>query len=116
MLEIPRNILDKYKGTKYSGSDGKVFKIRTSASVNGHLKELAKLAGIDKTLTYHQSRHSFGTEICLSQGVPIETLSKMMGHVSIKTTQIYAEVTRTKINEDMTKLAKRIKGKYKLSK
>ncbi|MDD2245111.1 MAG: site-specific integrase, partial [Dysgonamonadaceae bacterium] len=45
----------------------------------------------------------------------IETLSKMMGHVSIKTTQIYAEVTRTKINEDMTKLAKRIKGKYKLA-
>lgn len=112
LLDIPKNIIDKYRGTKYSGDDGKVFKIRTSASVNGHLKELAKLAGIDKTLTYHQSRHSFGTEICLSQGVPIETLSKMMGHVSIKTTQIYAEVTRTKINEDMTKLAKRIGGKY----
>jgi site-specific recombinase XerD len=115
LLDIPKNIIDKYKGTKYSGDDGKVFKIRTSASVNGHLKELAKLAGIDKTLTYHQSRHSFGTEICLSQGVPIETLSKMMGHVSIKTTQIYAEATRTKINEDMTKLAKRIKGKYRLA-
>lgn len=114
LLDFPKNIIDKYKGTKYSGEDGKVFKIRSSASVNGHLKELARLAGIDKTLTYHQSRHSFGTEICLSQGIPIETLSKMMGHVSIKTTQIYAEVTRTKIDEDMTKLAKQIKGKYKL--
>lgn len=101
------------RGTKYAGDDGKVFKVRSSASINGHLKELAKLAGINKTLTYHQSRHSFGTEICLSQGVPIETLSKMMGHASIKTTQIYAEVTRTKINEDMTKLAKQIKGKYR---
>jgi site-specific recombinase XerD len=114
LLDFPKSIIDKYRGTKYSGDDGKVFKIRSSASVNGNLKELAKLAEIDKTLTYHQSRHSFGTEICLSQGVPVETLSKMMGHKSIKTTQIYAEVTRTKINEDMTKLAKRIKGKYKL--
>ena len=85
-------------------------------SVNGHLKELAKLAGIDKTLTYHQSRHSFGTEICLLQGIAFEILSKMMGHVSIKTTQIYAEVTRTKINEDMTKLAKQQKWKYILLK
>ena len=101
-------------GTKFSGDDGKVFKMRSSASVNGHLKELAKLAGIDRQLNYHQSRHSFGTEICLSQGVPIETLSKMMGHKSIKTTQIYAEVTRTKINEDMTSLAERIEGKYEL--
>ncbi len=116
LLDIPMKILEKYKGSRFSGSDGKVFKIRTSASVNEHLKELAKLAGIDKRLHYHMSRHSFGTEICLSQGVPIETLSKMMGHLSIKTTQIYAEVTRTKINEDMTKLARRIKGKYTLAK
>lgn len=116
LLDIPKQIIDKYRNTKFSGSNGKIFKIRSSASVNGHLKELAKLAGIDKQLTYHMSRHSFGTEICLSQGVPIESLSKMMGHLSIKTTQIYAEVTRTKIDEDMTKLAKRIKGKYKLPK
>jgi site-specific recombinase XerD len=114
LLEFPKNIIDKYMGTKFSGDDGKVFKMRSSASVNGHLKELAKLAGIDRQLNYHQSRHSFGTEICLSQGVPIETLSKMMGHKSIKTTQIYAEVTRTKINEDMTSLAERIEGKYEL--
>jgi Site-specific recombinase XerD len=115
LLDFPKTIIDKYSGTKYSGDDNRIFKMRSSASINGHLKELSKLAGIDKTLTYHQSRHSFGTEICLSQGVPIETLSKMMGHKSIKTTQIYAEVTRTKINEDMTKLAKRIKRKYKLA-
>lgn len=115
LLEFPKNIIDKYMGTKFSGDDGKVFKMRSSASVNGHLKELAKLAGIDRQLNYHQSRHSFGTEICLSQGVPIETLSKMMGHKSIKTTQIYAEVTRTKINEDMTSLAERIEGKYELA-
>ena len=60
------------------------------------------------------SRFSFATTVCLTQGVPIETLSQMMGHLSIKTTQIYAEVTRTKINEDMTNLVETIQGKYEL--
>lgn len=60
------------------------------------------------------SRFTFATTVCLTQGVPIETLSQMMGHLSIKTTQIYAEVTRTKINEDMTNLAETIQGKYEL--
>ena len=115
LLDIPKKIIDKYENTKFSGDDGKIFKMRSSTSVNGHLKELAKSAGINKQLVYHMSRHSFGTEICLSQGVPIETVSRMMGHLSIKTTQIYAEATRTKINEDINKLAKRIKGKYKLA-
>ena len=59
-------------------------------------------------------RHSFATSVCLSQGVPIETLSQMMGHQDIATTQIYAEITRTKINEDMSKLAETIQGKYEL--
>lgn len=114
LLDIPKKIIDKYKNTRFSGDGGRIFKIRSSASVNGHLKELAKSAKINKQLVYHMSRHSFGTEICLSGGVPIETVSRMMGHLSIKTTQIYAEATRTKINEDMTKLAERIEGKYQL--
>ncbi|RGN01706.1 site-specific integrase, partial [Phocaeicola vulgatus] len=71
----------------------------------------AKLSGFS---SYHMSRHSFATSVCLSQGVPIETLSQMMGHQDIATTQIYAEITRTKINEDMSKLAETIQGKYEL--
>ncbi|KAA6325660.1 Tyrosine recombinase XerD [termite gut metagenome] len=63
----------------------------------------------------HMSRHSFATSICLTNGVPIESLSQMMGHLSIKTTQIYAKVTRTKLNEDMSNLAQRIEGKYELA-
>ncbi|GHV48609.1 hypothetical protein FACS1894181_04810 [Bacteroidia bacterium] len=63
----------------------------------------------------HVARHSYTTSICLTNGVPIETLSQMMGHKSIKTTQIYAKITRTKLNVDMTKLEKRIEGKYKLA-
>lgn len=64
---------------------------------------------------FHMSRFTFATTVCLTQGVPIESLSQMMGHLSIKTTQIYAEVTRTKIDEDMTNLAKTIESKYDLS-
>ena len=65
-------------------------------------RELGQVYGFD--LTFHQARHNFGTHITLSLGVPIETVSRMMGHTSISTTQIYAQVTDTKVDEDMKKL------------
>ncbi|NMA74551.1 MAG: site-specific integrase [Bacteroidales bacterium] len=116
LLDIPIRILDKYRDSEFAGEDGQVFKLQTHVNMNWQLKRIAKAANIDKRLTFHISRFTFATTVCLTQGVPIETLSQMMGHLSIKTTQIYAEVTRTKINEDMTNLAERIQGKYKLLK
>ena len=113
LLDIPMRIIEKHRGT---GKDGKLFNLMNSPEVNLYLKVIAIAAGIEKRLTYHVARHSFATSICLTQGVPIETLSQMMGHTNIKTTQIYAEVTKTKINEDMTNLAERIEGKYQLPK
>lgn len=65
-------------------------------------RELGQVYGFD--LTYHQARHNFGTHITLSLGVPIETVSRMMGHNSISTTQLYAQVTDTKVDEDMKRL------------
>lgn len=114
LLDIPIQIIDKYRNTEFAGTNNKVFTLQTHVNMNWQLKRLAKLATIDKRLTFHMSRFTFATTICLTQGVPIETLSQMMGHLSIKTTQIYAEVTKTKINEDMTNLVSRIKGKYEL--
>jgi Site-specific recombinase XerD len=114
LLDIPKQIMEKYRNTEFAGTDGKVFKIRTIENANIQLKKIAKAAGIDKRLTHHMSRHCFATQICLSQGVPIETLSRMMGHRDITTTQIYAKITRAKIKEDMTNLAERIEGKYTL--
>jgi site-specific recombinase XerD len=114
LLDIPLQIIDKYRNTKFSGMDGSVFKMKTKENLNIQLKKIAKSAGIEKLLTFHMSRHSFATSVCLTNGVPIESLSQMMGHLSIKTTQIYAKVTRTKLNEDMTGLEKRIEGKYRL--
>jgi site-specific recombinase XerD len=115
LLDIPLQIIDKYRNTKFSGTDGYVFRIKTKEDLNIQLKKIAKAAGIDETLTFHMSRHSFATSVCLTNGVPVESLSQMMGHLSIKTTQIYAKVTRIKLNEDMTNLEKRIEGKYQLS-
>jgi site-specific recombinase XerD len=108
-------IMEKYRYTKFAGQDGKVFKMTTVTNMDIQLKKIAKAAKITQPLCYHVARHSFATSICLSQGVPIETLSQMMGHQDIATTQIYAEITRTKINEDMKNLAERIRGKYKLA-
>lgn len=115
LLDIPKQILERYSNSDFTGTDGKVFKLQTHVNMNWQLKRIAKAAGIDKRLTFHMSRFSFATTVCLTQGVPIENLSQMMGHLSIKTTQIYAEVTKTKIDEDMTNLAKTIEGKYDLS-
>lgn len=115
LLDIPMQILGKYRNSEYAGQDGHVFKLQTHVIMNWQLKRLAKAAHIDKCLTFHMSRFSFATTVCLSQGVPIETLSQMIGHLSIKTTQIYAEVVLSKINEDMAKLEKRIQGKYELA-
>ena len=67
------------------------------------IHEIGILAGVKENLSYHASRHSFGT-LTLSAGVPIESISKMMGHTNIRTTQGYAKVTDDKISEDMDKL------------
>ena len=74
------------------------------------IKAVAKLCGINKNITWHQSRHSYATTICLSNGVPIETLSKMMGHTSIRSTQIYAKITAEKVSNDMERLSKQIES------
>ncbi len=112
LLDIPKEIIRKYEGT---GEGGKVFKMLCMNVVCRYTKEIGKLCKLDKKLTFHMSRHSFATSVCLSQGVPIETLSQMMGHRNIKTTQIYAEITGAKIEEDMQLLSEKIKDDYRLT-
>lgn len=111
LLDIPRQIMEKYKPERRGN---KIFNMIVISCMNVNLKKIAKLCGIENPITYHQSRHNFGTLITLSQGVPLETVSQMMGHKCIKTTQIYAKLTHQKVNEDMKKLSSRIGGKYKL--
>ena len=114
LLDIPLRLIEKYRDSAFAGFGGKVFRLCTIENADIQLKKIAKAANIDKRLTYHTARHSYAT-LCLSMGVPIETISQTLGHRSISTTQIYADITRTKINEDMTKLARNIQGKYELT-
>jgi len=76
--------------------------------MNAYLKEIADVCGIKKKLTFHLARHTFATTVTLSNGVPIESVSKMLGHRSLKTTQIYAKVIDQKLREDMEV----VKAKY----
>ena len=69
--------------------------------MNAYLKEIADVCGINKDLTFHIARHTFATTVTLSNGVPLETVSKMLGHTNLKTTQHYAKILDTKISNDM---------------
>jgi site-specific recombinase XerD len=108
LLDIPKQIIDKYRNDRKSD---KIFNMISLASICRNLEKIAVLCGIEH-ITFHMARHNFGTHITLSQGVPIETVSRMMGHRSIATTQIYAKITNKKVNEDMKLLSERITDKY----
>ena len=82
----------------------------TNQKMNEYLKEIATLANIKKTLTFHIARHTFATTITLANGVPIESVSSMLGHKDIRTTQHYAKVIDDKVSEDMHKLRVRLQG------
>lgn len=76
--------------------------------MNSYLKELAERCDIYKNLTFHTARHTFATTVTLLNGVPMETVSKLLGHTSMRTTQIYAKVIEKKVNDDMATLSKRL--------
>ncbi|ATV29969.1 site-specific integrase [Prevotella intermedia] len=105
LLDIPKSIIAKYSGKTYR--DGKLFPMLTNQKLNSYLKEIADICGIKKNLTFHLARHTFAT-MSLSKGVPIESVSKMLGHTNIKTTQLYARITNKKIEHDMNELADKL--------
>ena len=84
-----------------------------SSTSNKKLKTIAELCGIKSRLTYHVARHSAATTVLLSNGVPIETVSRLLGHTNIKTTQIYAKITAQKISQDMETLSHRLEDMEK---
>ena len=98
MMEIPKKILEKYKSHIFK--NGKLLPVKGSLTVNRHLKEIAEICGIKKHLTFHLSRHTFAT-LTMSKGVSLESVSKMLGHKNIQTTQIYAKMTTEKVGRDM---------------
>jgi site-specific recombinase XerD len=83
---------------------GRLLPVSSNQKMNAYLKEIADLCGIAKNLTTHLARHTFATTVTLSSGVPIETVSKMLGHCDLKTTQIYSKVVDRKVADDMKHL------------
>jgi site-specific recombinase XerD len=88
-----------------------IITVLSNQKMNSYLKEIADACGISKILTFHIARHTFATTVTLSNGVPIETVSKMLGHKNIRTTQHYAKILDIKVSEDMKALRERLTGK-----
>lgn len=101
-------VLEKYKHNPKAAARGTLFPVISNQKMNSYLKEIADLCGIQKNMTFHLARHTFATTVTLSNGVPLETVSKMLGHTKITTTQIYAKVVERKIGEDMALLKKKL--------
>ena len=108
LMEIPKRIIEKYRGITRSDY---IFPVPSNATCNKHISKLIEEAGIvtEQKVTFHTARHTFAT-MFLTEGVPLESLSKMMGHKNISTTQIYAKITSQKISKDMDLVAPKFKA------
>ena len=108
LMEIPKRIIEKYQGTTRNEF---IFPVPTNATCNTHIGKLVEKAEIitEQKVTFHTARHTFGT-MFLTEGVPLESLSKMMGHKNISTTQIYAKITSQKISKDMDLVTPKFKA------
>ena len=110
LLPPAQTIIDKYKDDLECIADNKLLPVKSNQKLNSYLGEIAELCEIDKHITMHLGRHTFATTVTLSQGIPIETVQKMLGHKNLATTTIYSKVIDSKIAEDMEKLNKRMSG------
>ncbi|MBK7426485.1 MAG: site-specific integrase [Saprospiraceae bacterium] len=110
LLPKALELIKKYSNDPSAIRQGSVFPPISNQKINSYLKELATICGIQQRLTFHLARHTFATTVTLSNGVPIETVSKMLGHTRISTTQIYAKVVERKVSEDMAALRNRLEG------
>jgi site-specific recombinase XerD len=119
LLPMAQEIIDKYADNPVCKNEKRLLPILTNQKMNAYLKEIADVCEIKKELTFHIARHTFATTVTLSNGVPLETVSKMLGHTSLKTTQHYAKILDKKISEDMmilkSKFASKALNEKKLS-
>ena len=101
ILPVTQMIIDKYSDHPQSNNEDKLLPILSNQKMNAYLKEIAGVCEIEKELTFHIARHTFATTVTLTNGVPIESVSKMLGHKNLRTTQHYAKVLDRKVSDDM---------------
>ncbi|MCK5443334.1 MAG: site-specific integrase [Maribacter sp.] len=114
LLSKAFNIIKIYREDKRCQIHNSLFPRISNQKVNSYLKEIATAAGIQKNLTFHMARHTFATTVTMTNGVPIETISKMLGHRKLTTTQIYAKVIEQKVCDDMQMLREKLEGKVQI--
>jgi site-specific recombinase XerD len=110
ILPVAEKLINKYQNHHRTHFNGKLLPSISNQKLNSYLKEVADLCDIEKNLTFHMARHTFATTVTLTNGVPIETVSKLLGHTKLATTQIYARVVEKKISEDMNNLRHKLKN------
>ncbi|WP_345741612.1 site-specific integrase [Tenacibaculum mesophilum] len=108
LLDKAKELIVKYQDHPRVIASNTLLPKLSNQRINGYLKEIADLCEIKKNLTFHMARHTFATTITLNNGVPIETVSKLLGHRKIATTQIYARVLERKVGEDIDRLKERL--------
>jgi site-specific recombinase XerD len=108
LLPVSLTILDKYAQHAECLTTGRLLPVLSNQKMNSYLKEITDVCGISKELTFHIARHTFATTVTLNNGVPIETVSKMLGHTNLRTTQHYAKLLDTKISHDMQRLSEKL--------
>ena len=111
LLPAALEILTRYEDNPVCLNKDLLMPVLSNQKMNDYLKQIADLSGIDKVLTFHIARHTFATTITLSNGVPIETVSKMLGHKSLRTTQHYAKILDLKVSQDMRMLKEKLEVK-----
>ena len=101
---LKTKIIDAYRDHPQCVNEDKLLPVMSNQKMNEYLKEIADRCEINKKMTFHTARHTFATTVTLTNGVPIETVSKMLGHKTLRTTQQYAKILDQKVSEDMKKL------------
>lgn len=114
LLPMAEAILDKYKDHPQCKNQNRLLPVLSNQKMNSYLKEIADLCGVTKPLTFHIARYTFATTVTLANDVPIESVSSMMGHKSIKTTQHYAKIVNKKVSNDMKALREKLMPQLKL--
>ncbi len=108
LLPQALELIKTYKENPKALNYGTLFPVISNQKMNAYLKEIADVCGINKSITFHVARHTFATTVTLSNGIPIESVSKMLGHTTIRTTQVYARVVEQKLSDDMSLLKKKL--------
>jgi site-specific recombinase XerD len=108
LLPQALQIIERYKDHPQCNNTGRLLPVLSNQKMNSYLKEIGDQCGIRKQFTYHTARHTFATTVTLSNGVPIETVSKMLGHKNLRTTQHYAKILDRKVSQDMQLLKQKL--------